>query len=310
MTPPNQQRLKILVTGGNGFIGYHLAKQLCELGHAVTICDVKPLSKKEPLFATYELLDVASYIQTTSFAEGFETIYGKQEQFDFIFHLAAIPRVGISMEYPEIVLKNNIESTIEVLGYCRKHPQTKLIFISSSSVVWADINTNPYALSKQIGEQLLSTYSATFGVECASVRLFSVYGPGEAYYEYATTIVKQCKHLLTSGLPLLVHGTGKQVRDFTHVSDAVSGLVAIMNEMSNGEWKPVYELGTGDNSVSVEDVVTAFSTESNQVIRVSGRSNDPVSTLADLTLAPKGWKSKIKILDYIAAWKRNGSLND
>lgn len=310
MTTLNQQRLKILVTGGNGFIGYHLSKQLCQLGHDVTVCDIQPLKNKEALFATYEHVEAAEYINATSFAEGFQTIYGKQEPFDIIFHLAAVPRVGISLEQPELVLKNNIGSTIEVLGYCRKHPNTKLIFISSSSVVWADINKNPYALSKHIGEELLNTYAATFGVECTSVRLFSVYGPGEADYAYATTIVKQCKMLLNSGMPLLIHGTGKQVRDFTHVDDAVSGLIAIMKEMLGGVWKPVYELGTGDNSVSVEDVIRAFSSESTSVINVSGRADDPESTLADKSLAPDNWKPRIKILDYIALWKMNGRLND
>lgn len=310
MTSVNQEKLKILVTGGNGFIGYHLSKHLCDLGHSVTVCDVAPLVNKEPLFATYEHIEAGEYLSAQSFAENFQTIYGQQRSFDVIFHLAAIPRVGISLEQPEIVLRNNVDSTIEVLGYCRNHPNTKLIFISSSSVVWADVTKNPYALSKQIGEQLLHAYASTFDVECAAVRLFSVYGPGEADYGPSTTLVKQCKKFLTAGLPLIIHGTGQQVRDFTHVNDAVTGLIAVMNEILNGDWKPIYEIGSGDNTTTVEDIVRAFSNESTSVLQVAGRKNDPVSTLVNESLIPSGWKAKINVLDYIRDWKRNGCLND
>jgi UDP-glucose 4-epimerase len=294
----------ILITGGHGFIGTHLVKSFMEDGHRVTCCDIVD---KTNFASKTEIKDAYILMKEIHSIEVLPSLYNTSEEFDTIYHLAATPRMSIGLEKPEEVLSNNINPLIEILGYCRRHPNTKLIFISSSSTVWADSTRNPYALSKKIGEQMLETYRNSFDINAVAARLFNVYGPGEADYGHATTLLKQCKKSLLAYTPIVINGDGSYTRDFTHVDDIVNGLKLIRSEMIMQTNKHTYELGAGDDSVSVKDIAEAFGIV--PILYGPGRV-EPVRTKADKRLWPRKWKATINVLDYIATWKEEGYKND
>lgn len=299
---------KVLITGGNGFIGKHLTEYLHAKGLDVTTVDIKNPNRITPWKCISK--NVRVYMKELDDAFKLRNLFGNDDPFDFIIHLAAIPTHGIALENPEHVLCNNIDNLTDVLGYCRNHPDTKLLFISSSSVVWSDPSFNPQAMSKQIGEQLLELYRNTYTIKCATVRLFNVYGPGENEYGHHTSLIRSLKKAVWLDQPALVHGDGSQTRDFTHVSDVVDGIWCIMSELLSETAQDVYELGTG-GGISVEQIVNAFKGDDPlDIINIESRANDPYMTKADVTLWPKFWYPKINILEYIKKWKDEGSTLD
>ena len=275
--------MKVLVTGASGFIGAHLVSRLNRLHHSVRTCD----RRTRTAIPVQELTD--------------DDINGV----DVVVHLAATARLGISLKEPEAVIENNVTAVLRLLEHCRIHPATKLIYISSSSVKFADLKKNPYALSKAMGEQLVELYRETYQVNATSVRLFNVYGPGEADYGPNTTLIKQCKKALLDNKNLYIDGDGTVVRDFTHVDDVIDGIIAIFYDLHC--LKSVYELGSGSMTVSVKDIVTEFQKGTNLSIEYRpARIGDPPSTCADIKLCPGNWKPKINILDHIRDWKNKG----
>lgn len=274
--------MNILVTGGSGFIGTHLIKQLEENGHKVT--------------------NISSDVQLAD-----DSDFGNPQ---VIYHLGAFPRVGFSLENPEKVLSNNHLSTLRVLEYCRFHPSTRLINVSSSSVKFANLRENPYALSKKMGEDLVNLYIDTFGVIASNVRLFNVYGPGEADYAQHTTLLKACKKRVISGQALRVNGDGSIKRDYTHVFDVVNGLIAVDRALYHADALRLYELGP-NNPISVMEIAEAFQAGTNLKIQVfPQRAGDPPYTVADSNLRPTGWYPVFDVLDYIQDWKAAGCPND
>lgn len=274
--------MNILVTGGSGFIGSHLIKQLEENGHVVR--------------------DISSDVQLADDDE-----FGNPQ---VIYHLGAFPRVGYSLENPEKVLSNNHLSTLRVLEYCRFHPETRLVNVSSSSVKFAKLVRNPYAMSKKFGEDLTDLYRVTYGVKATNVRLFNVYGPGEAEYGPFTTLVKACKKRVMSGANLKVTGDGSIKRDFTHVLDVVNGLIAVDRMLQQDSAMALYELGAGVPT-SVIEVVEEFQRGTSlKIEQVPARDNDPELTIADPTRRPHGWMPVFDVLDYVQDWKAAGCPND
>lgn len=275
-------RMNILVTGGDGFIGSHLIKQLEENGHQVT-----------NISSDVQLLD--------------DDAFGNPQ---VIYHLGAFPRVGYSLDNPEKVLSNNYLATLRVLEYCRFHPATRLINISSSSVKFSNLLCNPYALSKKFGEDMVDMYRMLYGVLATSVRLFNVYGPGEAEYGQFTTLVKACKKRVIAGMNLRITGDGSVTRDFTHVADVVNGLLVIDRLMQQGMVTSRFELGSG-KPTSVADVAEEFQRGTNlKIEHAMARPFDPEETRADPDRRPHGWFPVFDVLDYIQDWKAAGCPND
>lgn len=276
--------MRVIVTGSCGFIGEHLVKKLEQLGHTVIGIDLQEGKRVKDL---NHLTDI-----------------------DFIFHLAAIPRIGVSRKYPKQVLANNVNSTLHLLELVRLNPNVRLLNISSSSAKFADTSKNPYALSKLITEQMLWTYKSSFNLNVASVRLFNVYGPGEADSGETTTLVKACKIAVRTGTPLKVTAKGKTSRDFTHVEDVVCGLILIMTKMFSQNYLPLYELGT-NSPVYVGDVVHQFRNLCDMKVEVKPiREGDADTTYAHPNYMVPGWTPKHNILDYIKSWKEAGCPDD
>jgi nucleoside-diphosphate-sugar epimerase len=300
----------ILVTGGQGFIGQHLVMSLIDLGYSVTVVDY---DASVPCHANFFYPQDCSLFFEQRMIQ-FDTanlrdILGDPVKYDLVIHLAAIPRVGISLNAPARVIKNNVNSTIFAAEYCRK-AGIPLINISSSSVVWADCDKNPYALSKKMGEQIINTYRETFNVKATNVRLFNVYGPGEKDNGNYTTLIRRCKTALRTKTPLPLFGTGENRRDYTHVLDVVQGIILVMRDVQQNTFKPVYELGSGTGHISVNDIIKEFSEAGLTVDPQPARPGDPPLTKADTTLWPEGWAPKIDVLTHIRNWIHMGCQHD
>ena len=267
---------KCLVTGYGGYIGSRVYDKLVELGHEVKGIDLK------------DGINIIGGLQTE------EYVNFKPE---YIFHLAAIPRVAYSMEFPYEVLYNNIVSSIAVLDYARQQGTKRVIYSSSSSVRGnGDGPTSPYGASKLVPETLCKNYSTAYGVDTACLRYFNVYSEDQqAEGPYATAVANWMKYIREDVKPFIT-GTGEQRRDMLHVDDAVAANIFCMeyDESFNGRH---FDVGTGQN-ISLNEMKgivheyrpgTAFE-------YVDERPGDVVLTKADTSeLADLGWTAAVSL---------------
>lgn len=229
---------KVLVTGGCGFIGSHLVHALCNKGYEVHVVDNMTGPRiKDPRAYTHEM-DILELGKIQDQLIGTEIVY----------HLAAVPRVQYSLEYPLITNSNNVDGTLVVLETAKRIGVKRVVFASSSSIYGNAEEMpiketskkdplSPYAAQKLMGEIYCRLYSRVYGLETVCARFFNVYGKGQsAESDYACVIPRFLKQS-REGKPLTITGDGEQTRDFTHVSDVVRGLL-IMGEnafIGNGE---------------------------------------------------------------------------
>lgn len=272
--------MKILVTGGAGFIGGHLVDTLIARGDEVHVCD------------NYSL---GSYVNphAQNFREevGFFSI-SRLTKFDVIFHLAARSRIKPSFEAPVPTIMTNVVDTACVLELARK-TGAKFVYAGSSSV-YHDPYANPYAWSKWVGEEACKLYQTVWGVPCGIARFFNVYGPRQPSAGDSAIMMGIFERLKGAGLPLTVSGDGEQRRDFIHVSDVVAGLIRISELDLKSE---IYNLGTGKN-YSINEVANLF--EPVGIEYIPAGSGEARNTLADISVMQSlGWEPKVSLESYI-----------
>jgi len=269
---------KILVTGHKGYIGSGLFAELLKLGH-----DVRGIDLKEGQNIIYDLKDF----------KGFKP--------EYIFHLAAIPRVPYSMEFPEEVLENNILSTIRILEYARRSGTKRVIYSSSSSVVGnGNGPTNPYGASKLVPEILCKNYTDVYGLDTVSLRYFNVYSEDQTVDGPYATAIANFMHCIREGKKPFITGNGEQRRDMVHVSDVVSANIFCMNNNTNfgGEW---FDVATGSN-ISLNEIAEIVTQHHSQVVfdRIADRPGEVRVTRANIKPLKKlGWSATIDIISGI-----------
>jgi UDP-glucose 4-epimerase len=272
--------MRCLVTGGSGFIGSHLVDKLVSLNHEVFSLDCA-LCKCENPKATYRY----------GFVQNIESFLFSYD-FDFIFHLAALPRIQPSFKDTINVHDSNTTGTFKILEFAKKS-KSRVIFAGSSSVLH-DIYANPYAFSKSIGEQYCVLYNKIFQVPVAIARFFNVYGPRQIEEGEYATVVGIFEKQKKQNKNLTITGDGEQRRDFTHVDDIVSGLVCIMKT----DWDfEIFNLGSGKN-YSINEIASFFNSP---VEYIEPRKGEAKTTLADIeyTCIKTQWNPVVDIKDYI-----------
>lgn len=280
---------RVLVTGGAGFIGSHLVDQLIEEGHEVTVYDNMSTGKSANVNAKADLTWVNVLDVKPHFLHQCKRGAGR---FDIVFHLAAEARIQPSFEKPDITHNVNVTGTQIMLEYAKKIG-AKFVFAGSSSV-YHDMYANPYSFSKQIGEHYCTLYNRVYGVPVAIARFFNVYGPRQLDEGQYATVIGIFERQKREGKPLTITGDGEQRRDFTHVSDIVSGLIA----MSKDDWNAdVFNLGTGTN-YSINEVAAMFEHETTYIPK---RRGEAWTTLANISETTRllGWTPKVKLSDYL-----------
>lgn len=281
---------KALVTGGCGFVGYELTKQLINNGFDVDVIDNLSIGK--------ESKDVTSI--GANFLGGdiraMENIPDKK--YDYIFHLAALSRIQPSFVNPNTTFSVNVDGTRQVLEYVRRNGG-KLIYAGSSSR-HHNPELSPYAMSKYLGEQLCSLYRRVYDVNVEITRFYNVYGLGELIDSHMAAVIGIFRKNVKEDKPLLIHGDGEQRRDFTHIDDICDGLRMIAE--SDIHHSEGWELGTGKN-YSLNEVFNMFkerfqNIQKQHVENVKGNYRETIR-LNDKALDELGWKPTDKLRGYI-----------
>ena len=277
--------MKILVTGGAGFIGTNLIKELLANGHNVVSIDNYFTGNKENhqdgcLYYKYDL----SYNYIRDDGDGYDTIY----------HLAALARIQPSLKDPYKSIYNNFVSTLNVLEYARTK-NIRFVYAGSSSFHHG-LYESPYAWSKFSGEDLCKLYSSVYGIDTAICRFYNVYGQYQLEKGTYATVMGIFENQFRNKEPLTIVGTGEQRRDFTHVDDIVDGLIKCSKQPFRGE---IFELGSGVN-YSINEITDMFGKDYPKKY-ISMRPGEYDVTLADYTLANKvlNWIPIKNIKTYI-----------
>jgi len=233
--------MRILVTGGAGFIGSHLCERLVRMGHQVAILDdlndfYSPELKRANLAAVQAAGRVEIHIGDIRDTAAVEQVFSGFRP-ETVCHLAARAGVRPSLEQPLLYEETNVRGTLVLLEAARKHGLGKFVFASSSSIYGAanrtpfreDDNTNwpvsPYAATKIAGEKLCYTYSHLYGIPVICLRFFTVYGPRQR----PDLAIHKFTRLMAAGRPIPFFGDGSTGRDYTYIDDILAGLLAALD---------------------------------------------------------------------------------
>ena len=290
----------VVVTGGAGFIGSHLADALIAKGLRVRVVDNFTTGHRQYLNPDAELLtaDIRD-------ARSLPPIFAGA---DCVFHTAALPRVMLSVEHPVETHITNVVGTLNVLVAARDSGVRRVVFSGSSSVYgdqpilpltesMAPNPLNPYALQKLTGEQYTRIFHKLFGLETITLRYFNVYGPRMTTEGAYVTVISVFLRQKRAGELLTIHGDGTQTRDFTHVNDVVRANILAMDAVvADGR---AINIGRGRN-LSVNRIAELIG---GPTVHLPPRPGDARHTLADLSQAHAilGWEPEIATEDAVRA---------
>src|SRR3989344_4963363 len=245
--------MKVLVTGGAGFIGSHVSKLLLDLGHQVTVIDNLSHGNKTSIDKRAVFVDADILHQ-----EKLEEILPGH---DAVIHMASLIEVGESVKTPVEFVENNILGTVKLLEAMKNAGVKKIIFSSSACVYGVPKKLpiteedplgqqeNPYGITKITMEQFCTLYHNLYGFDVTILRYFNPYGPGELHFPETHAIPNFIKAILAkSAVPLF--WKGEQVRDFIYIDDLASSHVLPLNQSG----LHIYNVGT-ETGVKIIDVV-------------------------------------------------------
>ncbi len=281
--------MKILITGGTGFIGSHLT-QFLKKDNDITIYDVKKPIEKDVKFILGDILDEQKILQSF-------------QDFDVIIHLAATVGVENTETNPVLTLNTNILGTKNILEACKKHNIKKVILASSSEIygeprkVPIDETQTPipittYGISKLASEEYLKSYAKTCGFNYSILRFFNVVGPKQSSRFVLPEFIKNA----LNNKPLAIHGNGLQIRAFCHIADICQG---IEKSICKGDGE-IFNIGNDLEPITIENlakkvisVLNSQSTIKYISFEKSGRNREQEI----MTRIPSIQKAK-KILSY------------
>lgn len=294
--------MKVLVTGGAGFIGSNLVDKLLDLGHEVIVIDNESSECNEKFYWNENAInfkfDIADYINT-------RTLY---DSVDVVFHIAADSRIQPAIQNPIRALTTNAVGTCTVLQCAREAGVKRVIYSSTSSAYGKNIPPcvedmredclNPYSISKVTGEKLCKIYYELYGLETIVLRYFNVYGERQPLRGHYAPVIGLFLRQAKLGEPLTIVGDGEQRRDFTYVGDVVNA--NIMTAFANPEptaFGQVYNVGTG-KSYSINEIAKMIS---DHTVNIPPRDGESRETLADNEKIFKtfGWKPNVSLSDWI-----------
>jgi UDP-glucuronate 4-epimerase len=268
----NTPQRKILLTGGAGFIGSHVAEALLRRGAQLMIVDAlddfySPQRKRANLEEVrrhgefkFEQADICD-------AERMRAIFAATEP-DAVIHLAAREGIRPSIEQPKLYERVNVAGALNVLELCREFRVPRLVFGSSSSVYGADSPVpfsedqvtlrpiSPYAATKLAGELLAYTYAHIWGLQIVCLRFFTVYGPRQR----PDLAIHKFTALIEDGAALPIFGDGSSARDYTYVDDIVAGVLAALDHKFGQRAGAAFEIFNLGNSspVRIDELVAAI----------------------------------------------------
>lgn len=299
------EKQTVVVTGGAGFLGSHLCPALLDAGYEVHVVDTLVAGKREhvPKGATLHEIDIRD---TAALGELFKTL----TPIVGLFHLAALPRVQYSIDYPLESNDVNIAGTLSVLSAARDAKVGRVVYSASSSA-YGDQATlplheemlpkpkSPYALQKHTNEHYCRVFTEVYGLPTVSLRYFNLYGPNsDPRGPYAQAIIKFL-YQRKEGVPITIAGDGEQTRDCVHVRDVVRANILALESAKAGKGE-VINIGSGTD-VSINEIARMVGGES---VHIAPRV-EPRHTRADITRAKEllGWEPTVSIAEGMAELK-------
>ena len=299
--------MRVVVTGGAGFIGSHLVDRLIEDGHDVIVVDNLRTGRRNNLegalhsgHATLVQSDIAGSV--TEMTQLFR-------ECATVFHLAGLADIVPSIERPDDYFRANVDGTFAVVEAARSAGVPRVVYAASSSCYGipdayptpesAELRPQyPYALTKMLGEQIVMHWGAVYGIASTSLRLFNVYGPRSRTSGTYGAVFGVFLAQKLAGKPFTVVGDGTQTRDFTFVSDVVGAFIAAADALERGKSGGIYNVGSGKTQ-SVNHLAKLLGGE---VEYIPKRPGEPDCTFADVTKIERelGWSSKVSFEDGVA----------
>jgi len=292
--------MKILVTGGAGFIGGHLVSELVKIGAKVSVLDIKVNSKS--FFALQNLsshvsLDVVDIRDKEKVFEYFD-----KSSFNYVFHLAAEPIVEEAFIDPYSAFETNIMGTVNILEAVRKNKKIKGIIAASSDKAYGKTKKaytekdslkgdHPYDVSKSSMDLICQSYFATYNLPIAITRFGNVYGEGDLHFD--RIIPGICKAVIRNEA-LDIRSDGTYVRDYLYVKDVVNGCITLLKNIDSihGE---AFNFSSKDNLSVMELISKAeklLDTKINYKILNNVKNEIPYQHLNDSKIRMFGWKSE------------------
>ena len=277
----------ILVTGGAGFVGSALIKEL-----------VKDSNNNVYSLDNYFTGTEKNHVEGATYISGetqhIHDLIRNGSEIDIVYHFGEYSRVSTSFEDRDVVWNSNMLGTYQVLRFCLEN-NCKLIY-SASSTKFGDEGKNvfqsPYALYKAHNADLINCYSEWFGLDSVICYFYNVYGPGQITQGKYATVIGIFERQYQTEEPLTVVFPGTQERSFTHIDDVVKGLLLLAKTSGDG-----YCIGT-EESYQIIEVAKMFT---QNIVYLDERKGERYSSSIDLEkMRSLGWAPKIKLPDYIA----------
>jgi UDP-glucuronate 4-epimerase len=292
--------MKILVTGGAGFIGSHTVERLLAEGHQVAVIDefndyYAPAIKRHNLSGCRDRITVieGDIRQPADVERAFAG------GLDAVIHLAARAGVRPSIEAPELYIDTNIKGSFHLLEAARRHGVKRFVFASSSSVYGVNKKVpfaeedpilqtiSPYAMTKMAGEQMCSNYSALHGIRTVCLRFFTVYGPRQR----PDLAISKFTRLIHEDQPIDRYGKGDTARDYTYVSDIVDGVLGALAYTDNAAAPKcdIFNLG-GSQTVKLNELIASIEKALGKKARINEMPEQPGDvplTSADVSKAAR-----------------------
>ena len=293
----DRRPMRVLVTGGSGFIGRHVVAALQAEGHHVTVVDRVPYDEVGVGCVTGELEDPAVRDRAVTFGT------------DAVVHLAAETSVLGSVERPGLYQRVNVDVTAALLELCRERGVEAFVLASTNAVVGAFEGTmteqvplaplTPYGATKAAGEMLLSGYHGAYGMRTPSLRLTNVYGPG---MHHKDSFIPRLMRAAADDGGVQVYGDGRQRRDLIHVSDVARAFVLAVVGWSSG---PVI-IGSGVSHTVLQLVDAAREATGCPipVTHVDPKPGEMPAVVVDVTEARRrGFVPELSLVDGVrSAW--------
>jgi len=303
--------MRMLITGGAGFVGSHLCEKYTKEGHTV-LCLDNFMSGN--LMNIRHLLDYRNFKLVKGDIRDYDMLERIMRDVEVVFHLAAQVHVDRSYIEPRLTWDVNVMGTQNILEIARLHDASKVIYASTSEVYgsaqYVPIDEkhpldapHPYGASKVAADRMCHAYNQTYGMNIAIMRLFNIFGPHQRDLGYGGVISIFTRRVLT-GMPPVIYGNGEQSRDYTYIADAVQAYDLILNRK-----EPLTEpvnFGSG-RDVTIMDLAKKIievcgKSDTIKPVHVEPRIGEVNRLIANAAKAKKllGWQPKYTLEDGLA----------
>lgn len=294
--------MKITITGGSGFIGTYLSESL-KNHHEIKILDVNPPKIKD---VEFKKCDLSNDDQISGFIKGSQ----------IVIHLAAAVGVKITEEEPIKTLDLNIIGTRKILDACKENKIEKIIFSSSSEVYGephnVPINENEpampitnYGVSKIAGEEYVKAYSKKYGFKYSILRFFNAYGSKQS----KSFVIPEFVNNAILDKPIIIHGSGKQIRAFCHINDIINGINLSIGKGDND----LFNIGNNSEPITIFDLakkIISLTGSKSKIMFVPfedsnrQRSREIINRIPDITKAKRilGFEPSISLNEGIKSF--------